>query len=95
MWSLNNGVGFLNVFSPAVQSICLTILLWCFSLIFQGKYAEAEPLYERCQAIQEKTLGPKHPKFAATLNNRAGLFKSQVRAKICWMLIAECFRLQF
>ncbi|CAM9128742.1 unnamed protein product [Ectocarpus sp. 12 AP-2014] len=42
-----------------------------------GKYAEAEPLYERCQAIQEKTLGPTHPKFAATLNNRAGLFKSQ------------------
>ncbi|CAN0413880.1 unnamed protein product, partial [Laminaria digitata] len=39
----------------------------------QGKYAEAEPLYARCQAIEEKALGPEHPSLATTLNNRAGL----------------------
>ncbi|CAN0282323.1 unnamed protein product, partial [Scytosiphon promiscuus] len=27
----------------------------------QGKYAEAEPLYERSQATREKVLGPEHP----------------------------------
>ena len=35
----------------------------------QGKYAEAEPLYARCQAIVEKALGPEHPSLATTLNN--------------------------
>ncbi|CAN0535993.1 unnamed protein product, partial [Laminaria digitata] len=35
----------------------------------QGKYAEAEPLYARCQAIKEKALGPEHPSLATTLNN--------------------------
>ena len=46
----------------------------------QGKYSEAEPLYERCQAIEEKVLGPEHPSLAITLNNRSGLLKNQVRA---------------
>ena len=41
---------------------------------------EAEPLYERSQAIQEKALGPEHPDVAQSLNNRAGLLESQVRA---------------
>lgn len=44
----------------------------------QGKYAEAEPLYRRALAIQEKTLGPEHPKVAASLNNLAGVLRSQV-----------------
>ena len=51
-------------------------------LLSQGKYAEAEPLYERSQAIQEEALGPEHPAVAAVLSNRAGLLKSQVRAVI-------------
>ena len=48
--------------------------------LFQGKLAEAERLYERCQAIDEKVLGSEHPDFAITLNNRAGLLRAQVRA---------------
>ena len=51
-------------------------------LLPQGKYAEAEPLYERSQAILEKALGPEHPAVAVELNNRAGLLESQVRAVI-------------
>ncbi|CAN0571146.1 unnamed protein product, partial [Ectocarpus sp. 12 AP-2014] len=43
----------------------------------QGKHAEAEPLYERSQAIREEALGPKHPDVAEVLNNRATLLKSQ------------------
>ncbi|CAB1109603.1 unnamed protein product [Ectocarpus sp. CCAP 1310/34] len=42
----------------------------------QGKYIEAEPLYERSQAIREKVLGPEHS-ILATLNNRACFFGSQ------------------
>ena len=46
---------------------------------FQGKYAEAESLYERCQAIREKVLGPEHPRLAATLHSRPGVLEAQVR----------------
>ena len=51
-------------------------------LLSQGKYAEAEPLYERSQAIQEKASGPEHPAVATVLNNWAGLLERQVRAVI-------------
>ncbi|CAN0449764.1 unnamed protein product [Pylaiella littoralis] len=50
-----------------------------FSFRFQGKYAEAEALYERCQAIEEKALGPEHPSLATTLHNRAGLLEEQLQ----------------
>ena len=50
------------------------------STAFQGKYGEAEPLYERSQAIREKVYGPDHPAVAESLNNRAGLLRQQVRA---------------
>lgn len=49
-------------------------------LAVQGKYDEADPLYLRAIKIGEKTLWPDHPDLAITLNNRAALLKSQVRA---------------
>ncbi len=39
----------------------------------QGKYAQAEPLYQRALAIREKALGPEHPKVATVLENYAAL----------------------
>ncbi|CAM9130011.1 unnamed protein product [Ectocarpus sp. 8 AP-2014] len=47
------------------------------STAFQGKYAEAESLYERATEIWEKALGPDHPTVANALNNRAGLLYKQ------------------
>src|SRR5437016_1313345 len=41
----------------------------------QGKYAEAEPLYQRVLQIWEQTLGPQHPNAAYPLNNLAILYK--------------------
>ncbi len=35
----------------------------------QGKYAEAEPLYERSLSILEETLRSEHPLVAGSLNN--------------------------
>jgi tetratricopeptide (TPR) repeat protein len=43
----------------------------------QGRYEEAEPLYQRSLAISEKALGPDHPSVATTLNNLAGLYYRQ------------------
>lgn len=45
---------------------------------FQGDYAGAEPLLERCLTIMEATLGPENPSLATTLNNKAGLLRAQV-----------------
>jgi tetratricopeptide (TPR) repeat protein len=42
-----------------------------------GRYAEAEPLYRRALAIDEKALGLKHPDVATSLNNLAGLLYKQ------------------
>ena len=42
-----------------------------------GKYAKAEPLYQRALAIWEKALGPEHPDVATSLNNLAELYDTQ------------------
>ena len=46
----------------------------------QGKHAEAEQLYQRCQMIEEKVLGPEHQSLGTTFNNQAMLLSAQVRA---------------
>lgn len=47
-------------------------------LIKQGKFAEADTLFLRSIAIEEKALGPDHPSLAISLNNRAELLAKQV-----------------
>lgn len=36
----------------------------------QAKYAKADPLFERSQAIRENMLGPEHPEVAESLNDQ-------------------------
>ena len=43
----------------------------------QGKYADAEPIYQRSLAIKEKVLGSEHPSVATSLNNLAALYRDQ------------------
>ncbi len=45
----------------------------------QGRYTEAEPLYQRSLAW-EKALGPEHPHVAAGLENYAALLRQTARA---------------
>jgi tetratricopeptide (TPR) repeat protein len=45
----------------------------------QGRYAEAEPLYNRSLAIKEKAFGNDHLNLVITLGNLAALYKSQGR----------------
>ena len=44
-----------------------------------ARYDEAEPLYKRSLVIKEKALGPDHPSVAITVNNLAGLYRTQGR----------------
>jgi tetratricopeptide (TPR) repeat protein len=41
----------------------------------QGRYAEAEPLFQRALAINKQALPPDHPSNAATLENYANLLR--------------------
>jgi tetratricopeptide (TPR) repeat protein len=42
---------------------------------FQGKYTDAEPLYQQALQIMEKALGPEHPHLATCLENYALLLR--------------------
>ena len=44
----------------------------------QGRYSDAEPLYQRSLEIRKKSLGEDHPDVAGSLNNLAGLLEAQV-----------------
>jgi tetratricopeptide (TPR) repeat protein len=48
-------------------------------LFERGRYAEAEPLYQRSLAISEKPLGPEHALVANSCNSLAALYHAQGR----------------
>lgn len=58
----------------------------------QGKYADAEPLYQRLLAIAEKALGPEHPDFATHVSDLAEVLKSQVKASFLSGTVVGKFR---
>lgn len=76
---LNNRVLLKNRWFSAVLILfyfeCSPALLFT---AFQGEYAEAGVLYERCQAILQKAFGPEHPFVAEMLDTRGALLKAQV-----------------
>jgi tetratricopeptide (TPR) repeat protein len=43
----------------------------------QGRYEQAEPLYQRALAIRRKHLGPQHPDVAETLHYFAHFYELQ------------------
>jgi tetratricopeptide (TPR) repeat protein len=45
----------------------------------QGRYGEAEPLYQRALAARERVLGAEHPDTLVSVNNLAGLYERQGR----------------
>ena len=45
-------------------------------LLAKAQYAEAEPLYRRALAIDEKAYGPDHPKVAMDMRNLAELLRT-------------------
>jgi tetratricopeptide (TPR) repeat protein len=45
----------------------------------QGRYADAEPCYQRALAIWEKVLGPEHPTVATVEENYAALLRATNR----------------
>ncbi|CAN0565103.1 unnamed protein product [Ectocarpus sp. 12 AP-2014] len=60
----------------------------------QGKYDEAGPLSIRAIEIAEKVLGPEHPSFPKTLNNRALLLAKQGKWDEAETLFERCQAIQ-
>ena len=50
-----------------------------FFLNNQGRFAEAEPLYQEALAVYRHALPEGHPDIAQSLNNLAGLYYGQGR----------------
>lgn len=79
-WLLFNHADFRRrfppMFFPTLPEACPTLP----PLPFQGKHADAGPLYARVRAIKEKMLGPYHPSLAKCLNHQAVSLAEQVRA---------------
>ena len=44
-----------------------------------GRHAEAEPLYKQAMEICRTALGERHPDYAHSLNNLAGLYDAMGR----------------
>ena len=66
------GVGRRVVSAQVDLSLTLSVLAT------QGKYAEAESLFERSQALREKVFGLEHPDVAQSLYHRAEVLENQV-----------------
>lgn len=62
------------------RPVGLIASLFGIFLSARAEYAEAEPLYRRALAIEEKVLGPDHPEVASDLNNLALLLWDTNRA---------------
>ncbi|MGI2909814.1 tetratricopeptide repeat protein, partial [Tolypothrix sp. VBCCA 56010] len=45
----------------------------------QGRYSEAEPLYQKALQLYQRLLGEEHPHVAMSYNNLAALYQSQGR----------------
>ena len=58
-----------------------------------NRLAEAEPLYRRALAIDEKSYGPDHPDVAADLNNLAVLLRATNRLREAEPLMARAVRI--
>ena len=50
----------------------------------QGKFADADDIFERVLAIDMQSFGEEHPTVVDDLNNRAAMLYSQVNLGTCW-----------
>ena len=64
-------------FGPDDERLATSLNNLATVYLSQGKYAEAESLFQRWLTISEKALGPEHPEMARGLNNLAELYKTQ------------------
>jgi tetratricopeptide (TPR) repeat protein len=70
----------METLGPDHPDVATSVNNLAYSCSEQGKYAKAEPLFQRALAIQEKALGLNHPDVATSLKNIAVLYRKTGRA---------------
>jgi tetratricopeptide (TPR) repeat protein len=65
-----------HVLEPTATMIMNQLALW---LRNRAEHGEAEPLFRRALAVDEKSFGPEHPNVARDLNNLAELLRATNR----------------
>jgi tetratricopeptide (TPR) repeat protein len=65
-----------HAFEPKATQMMNELASWFKN---RAEHSEAEPLYQRALAIDEKSFGPDHPNVATGLNNLAGLLRDTNR----------------
>jgi len=68
---------FINIFSMESAEESLLLSRAGYYLNQRAEYAQAEPLFRRALAIDEKAWGPEHRETATSLNNLASLYQDQ------------------
>ena len=72
-------IGEAEMFGEQDQHIATSLNKLAALYYTQGKYVQAEPLYQRSLAILQKALGPEHPNLASSLENYARLLRKMDR----------------
>jgi tetratricopeptide (TPR) repeat protein len=70
---------FINIFGMESADEGLLLSRAGYYLNERAEYVQAELLFRRALAIDEKALGPEHPHTATSLNNQAELYRTQGR----------------
>jgi tetratricopeptide (TPR) repeat protein len=70
-------VTFIEEYSFAFAEAARLLNQTAYYLDSRAQYPQAEPLYQRALAIDEKASGPEHPDTATSLNNLAELYHAQ------------------
>lgn len=75
--------------SDSEQAICIIDLATLYS--YQDRLAEAEELFRRGLAAQQRTLGPEHPYVAYTLRNLTAVYIRQHRLDLAAQTLEWAF----
>ncbi len=61
---------------------------------FQGRYSEAEPLFQQALEMNKQVLGESHPDVANSLNNLASFYESQGRYNEAELLFQQALQMK-
>ena len=78
-----------QVLDLSIPTPLLRCMNWRRLYLNQGKYEEAEPLFQRALRIKEQVLGSEHPSTAITVRNYAYLLRVMKREREAELLEAR------
>ena len=73
------GINWIRQYQLESETSALLLARTAYYLYERGRYSEAEPLYQQALEMRKRLLGEEHPDVAGSLNNLAGLYRSQGR----------------